>query len=121
MIKYYNKPLPDNTTIVTVSMQGTRYVATDVDGNKVKVPGHRRKEAFENTCAIAEIEGSTGRKFWRPVPMDVFNAAANIPVAVPAVEVPSDHAFDESAMIDPPLPTSGFPGGFERGRDNLVP
>ena len=91
MIKYYDKPLPDNTTIVTVAMHGTRYVATDVDGNKVKVPGHRRKEAFENTCAIAEIEGSTGRKFWRPVPMDAFNEMANIPTAVEAVEVPSDH------------------------------
>ena len=92
MIKYYDKPLPDNTKVVTVSMHGTRYVATDVDGNKVKVPGHRRKEAFENSCAIAEIEGSTGRKFWRPVPMDVFNTAANVPAEVPAVEVPSDHA-----------------------------
>jgi MoxR-like ATPase len=92
MIKYYNKPLPDNTTIVTVAMHGTRYVATDVDGNKVKVPGHRRKEAFENTCALAEITGSTGRKFWRPVPMDAFNEMANIPTAVEAVEVPSDHA-----------------------------
>ena len=91
MIKYYDKPLPDNTTIVTVAMHGTRYVATDVDGNKVKVPGHRRKEAFENTCAIAEIEGSTGRKFWRPVSMDAFNEMANIPTAVEAVEVPSDH------------------------------
>jgi MoxR-like ATPase len=92
MIKYYNKPLPAGTTIVTVAMHGTRYIATDVDGNKVKVPGHRRKEAFEAGCAIAEIEGSTGRKFWRPVPMDVFNEAANIPVAIPSVEVPSDHA-----------------------------
>ena len=56
MIKYYTKPLPAGTTVVTVAMHGTRYVATDVDGNKVKVPGHRRKEAFEASCAIAEIE-----------------------------------------------------------------
>ena len=92
MIKFYDKQLPDNTRVVTVSMHGTRYVATDVDGAIVKVPGHRRKEAFDNNCAIAEIEGSTGRKFWRPVPMDTFNEIANIPTAVKAVEVPSDHA-----------------------------
>ena len=91
MIKLYDKPLPDTTRLVTVAMNGTRYIATDVEGNKVKVPGHRRREAFDNNVALAEIIGSTGRPYWRPVSMDVFNAAANVPMAVEAVEVGGDH------------------------------
>ena len=91
MIKLYDKPLPDTTRLVTVAMNGTRYIATDVEGNKVKVPGHRRREAFDNNVALAEIIGSTGRPYWRPVSMDVFNAAANVPMAVEADEVGGDH------------------------------
>lgn len=79
-------------TIVKVEQKGSRFIAVDAKGQDHKVPGYRRKEAFANGEALAQYIGSTGRPYWRPVPMDMFNATANIPQSVMAVDIPADHA-----------------------------
>ena len=79
-------------TIVKVEQKGSRLIAVDAKGQDHKVPGYRRKEAFANGEALAQYIGSTGRPYWRPVPMDMFNATANIPQSVMAVDIPADHA-----------------------------
>ncbi len=79
-------------TIVKVEQKGSRLIAVDAKGQDHKVPGYRRKDAFANGEALAQYIGSTGRPYWRPVPMDMFNATANIPQSVMAVDIPADHA-----------------------------
>ena len=79
-------------TIVKVEQKGSRLIAVDAKGQDHKVPGYRRKAAFANGEALAQYIGSTGRPYWRPVPMDMFNATANIPQSVMAVDIPADHA-----------------------------
>ena len=79
-------------TIVKVEQKGSRFIAVDAKGQDHKVPGYRRKAAFANGEALAQYIGSTGRPYWRPVPMDMFNATANIPQSVMAVDIPADHA-----------------------------
>ena len=79
-------------TIVKVEQKGSRLIAVDAKGQDHKVPGYRRKDAFANGDALAQYIGSTGRPYWRPVPMDMFNATANIPQSVMAVDIPADHA-----------------------------
>ena len=79
-------------TIVKVEQKGSRLIAVDAKGKDHKVPGYRRKDAFANGEALAQYIGSTGRPYWRPVPMDMFNATANIPQSVMAVDIPADHA-----------------------------
>ena len=88
----YVKQLNDNSLVVQVVLNGSRLKAVDKDGNSHKVPGYRRQAAFDNNEALAQIIGSTGRPYWRPVPMDEFNKRANVPAAVEAVEVGGDHA-----------------------------
>ena len=85
--------LTPDTVVVKVEARGSRLVALDTKGNKVDGPSAKWKRgALEKGHALAEIIGSTGRPYWRPVPMDEFNTRANIPAPVAAVEVPSDHA-----------------------------
>ena len=85
--------LTPDTVVVKVEARGSRLVAVDAKGNKVNGPSKKWKTvAMDDGAALAEIIGSTGRPYWRPVPMDEFNTRANIPVPVEAVEVPSDHA-----------------------------
>ena len=79
-------------TIVKVEQKGSRLIAVDAKGQDHKVPGYRRKDAFANGDALAQYIGSTGRPYWSPVPMDMFNATANIPQSVMAVDIPADHA-----------------------------
>ena len=79
-------------TIVKVEQKGSRLIAVDAKGQDHKVPGYRRKDAFASGDALAQYIGSTGRPYWRPVPMDMFNATANIPQSIPAVDIPADHA-----------------------------
>lgn len=89
-MKQYN--LNPDTQVVKIQQQGTRLVAMDVNGNKVNGPSKKWKTvALEDNNALAEIIGSTGRPYWRPVPMDEFNTRANIPAATEAVEIPSDN------------------------------
>ena len=88
----YVKQLNDNSLVVQVVLNGSRLKAVDKDGNSHKVPGYRRQAAFDNNEALAQIIGSTGRPYWRPVPMDEYTTRANVPAPVEAIEVPSDHA-----------------------------
>lgn len=89
-IKNFN--LKPDTVIVKVEVRGSRLVAVDAEGNTVKGPSKKWKTiAADEGLALAAIEGSTGRPYWRPVPIDEFNSRANVPAAVEAVEVPSDH------------------------------
>ena len=89
-MKQFN--LNPDTTVVKVEQRGTRLVALDVNGNKVNGPSKKWKTvALEDNAALAEIIGSTGRPYWRPVPMDEFNSRANIPAAVEAVDIPEDN------------------------------
>ena len=87
----YVKQLNDNSLVVQVVLNGSRLKAVDKDGNSHKVPGYRRQAAFDNNEALAQIIGSTGRPYWRPVPIDEFNKRANVPAAIEAVEVGGDH------------------------------
>jgi MoxR-like ATPase len=89
-IKDFN--LKPDTVVVKVEVRGSRLVAVDAEGNTVKGPSKKWKTiAADEGLALAAIEGSTGRPYWRPVPIDEFNSRANVPAAVEAVEVPSDH------------------------------
>ncbi len=89
-IKNFN--LKPDTVVVKVEVRGSRLVAVDAEGNTVKGPSKKWKTiAADEGLALAAIEGSTGRPYWRPVPIDEFNSRANVPAAVEAVEVPSDH------------------------------
>ena len=84
--------LNPDTQVVKIEQRGTRLVAMDVNGNKVNGPSKKWKTvALEDNNALAEIIGSTGRPYWRPVPMDEFNTRANIPAATEAVEIPADN------------------------------
>ena len=87
----YVKQLNQDSLVVQVVLNGSRLKAVDPKGNTHQVPGYRRQAAFDNGEALAQIIGSTGRPYWRPVPMDEFNSRANIPAAVEAVEVGGDH------------------------------
>ena len=89
-IKDFN--LKPDTVVVKVEVRGSRLIAVDAEGNTVKGPSKKWKTiAADEGLALAAIEGSTGRPYWRPVPIDEFNTRANVPAAVEAVEVPSDH------------------------------
>ena len=89
-MKQFN--LNPDTTVVKVEQRGSRLVALDVNGNKVNGPSKKWKTvALTDNTALAEIIGSTGRPYWRPVPMDEFNSRANIPAAVEAVDIPEDN------------------------------
>jgi len=89
-MKQFN--LNPDTQVVKIEQRGTRLVALDVNGNKVNGPSKKWKTiAIEDNAALAEIIGSTGRPYWRPVPMDEFNSRANIPAAVEAVDIPEDN------------------------------
>ena len=88
--KQYN--LKDDTVVVKVVKRGTRLVAIDKDSNKHNPSKKWKQVAMDNDMALAQLEGSTGRPYWRPVPMDEYTTRANIPAPVQAVEVPSDHA-----------------------------
>jgi len=84
--------LNDNSVVVKVIQRGTRLVAVDKDSNKHNPSKKWKQIAIDNDMALAEIVGSTGRPYWRPVPMDEYTSRANIPAPVQAVEIPSDHA-----------------------------
>jgi MoxR-like ATPase len=88
-MKNYNI-LPE-TVICMVEKNGNRYRAIDAEGKTHTVPGYRRKDAFETGKALAKLIGSTGRPYWREVPMELYDKAANKPAPVLAVDVPSDH------------------------------
>ena len=88
--KQYN--LKDDTVVVKVVKRGTRLVAIDKDSNKHNPSKKWKQVALDNDMALAQLEGSTGRPYWRPVPMDEYTTRANIPAPVQSVEVPSDHA-----------------------------
>jgi MoxR-like ATPase len=89
-MKQYN--LTPDTVVVKIEARGTRLVAIDAKGNKVNGPSKKWKTtAFDTNCALAEIIGSTGRGYWRPVEMDEFNSRANIPAPMEPIEVPNDH------------------------------
>ena len=88
--KQYN--LKDDTVVVKVVKRGTRLVAIDKDSNKHNPSKKWKQVALDNDMALAQLEGTTGRPYWRPVPMDEYTQRANIPAPVQSVEVPSDHA-----------------------------
>ena len=88
--KQYN--LKDDTVVVKIVKRGTRLVAIDKDSNKHNPSKKWKQVAMDNDMALAQLEGATGRPYWRPVPMDEYTTRANIPAPVQAVEVPSDHA-----------------------------
>ena len=88
--KQYN--LKDDTVVVKIVKRGTRLVAIDKDSNKHTPSNKWKTVAIENNMALAQLEGTTGRPYWRPVPMDEYTTRANIPAPVEAVEVPEDHA-----------------------------
>jgi len=89
-MKYLNNITPD-TVICQVEKNGSRYRAVDASGKTHTVPGYRRKDAFDAGHALAKLIGSTGRPYWRPVPMELYDKAANKPAPVLAVDVPDDH------------------------------
>mgnify|MGYP001167920553 FL=1 len=88
--KQYN--LTDDTVVVKIVKRGTRLVAIDKDSNKHNPSKKWKQVAIDNDMALAQLEGTTGRPYWRPVPMDEYTTRANMPAPVLAVEVPSDHA-----------------------------
>lgn len=90
--KLKNFKLNPDTVVVKVEARGSRLVAVNADGSVNKGPSKKWKTiAHDEDLALAMIEGSTGRPYWRPVPMDEFNTRANVPPPVEAVEVPSNH------------------------------
>ena len=111
----------NETVIVKCTAKGNRTYAHDINGVAFtgQIPGYKRKEAVAEGHALIRKIGSTGRPYWRPVPMSEFEAGSrkiNIPSAesmdrradeVIAVDIPDGHenvlAFihEDSAKLKP--------------------
>ena len=80
-------------TVVQVEKIGKSYVARDNSGadyTSVIISG-TRKNAFVKGYALEYSEKSTGRKYWKSVPMSVYNGLSAVPINTEAIELPEGH------------------------------
>ena len=80
-------------TIVKVEKFGSRYVATDSDGNDFTTFIHppARSKAYKNNNALVVAETSSDKLYWKAVPMDMYDASSNILKKDESIEIPEGH------------------------------
>jgi nitric oxide reductase NorQ protein len=80
-------------TVVKVEKMGSRYIATDSDNNDYTSHIHppARSKAFKNGNALTVAETSTGKLYWKAVPMDAYDATLNVLKRDESIEVPEGH------------------------------
>ena len=80
-------------TVVKVERVGKTYKATDnkgVDYTSVIISG-TRKNAFTKGYALEFSEKTTGRKYWKSVPMKAFTDLSAVPVNDVELDLPEGH------------------------------
>ena len=68
-----------NKTVVKVVKSGVRFNAWDSKGNKYtgQITTGARKKAYANGNALEQRVNKSGKTYWRPVPMSVYEATQN--------------------------------------------
>ena len=82
--------------VVKVVKSGVRFNAWDADGNKYtgQITTGARKKAYANGNALEERVNKSGKTYWWPVPMSVYEATENsfnAPQHNTEIEVPEGH------------------------------
>jgi len=82
--------------VVKVVKSGVRFNAWDANGNKFtgQITTGARKKAYANGNALEERVNKSGKTYWWPVPMSVYEATENsfnAPQSTVEVEVPEGH------------------------------
>ena len=92
-----------NKTVVKVVKSGVRFNAWDASGNKYtgQITTGARKKAYANGNALEQRVNKSGKTYWWPVPMAVYEATENsstmdTPQHTGDVEVPEGH----EAVVD---------------------
>ena len=85
-----------NKTVVKVVKSGVRFNAWDSKGNKYtgQITTGARKKAYANGNALEQRVNKSGKTYWWPVPMSVYEATENsfnAPQHTGEVEVPAGH------------------------------
>ena len=85
-----------NKTVVKVVKSGVRFNAWDSKGNKYtgQITTGARKKAYANGNALEQRVNKSGKTYWWPVPMSVYEATENsfnAPHHTGEVEVPAGH------------------------------
>ena len=83
-------------TVVKVVKSGVRFNAWDANGNKYtgQITTGARKKAYANGNALEQRVNKSGKTYWWPVPMSVYEATENsfnAPQHTGDVEVPAGH------------------------------
>ena len=83
-------------TVVKVIKSGVRFNAWDANGNKYtgQITTGARKKAYANGNALEQRVNKSGKTYWWPVPMSVYEATENsfnAPQHTGEVEVPAGH------------------------------
>ena len=83
-------------TVVKVIKSGVRFNAWDANGNKYtgQITTGARKKAYANGNALEQRVNKSGKTYWWPVPMSVYEATENsfnAPQRTGDVEVPAGH------------------------------
>ena len=85
-----------NKTVVKVVKSGVRFNAWDANGNKYtgQITTGARKKAYANGNALEQRVNKSGKTYWWPVPMSVYEATENsfsAPQHTGEVEIPAGH------------------------------
>ena len=85
-----------NKTVVKVVKSGVRFNAWDSKGNKYtgQITTGARKKAYANGNALEQRVNKSGKTYWWPVPMSVYEApenSFNAPQHTGEVEIPAGH------------------------------
>ena len=85
-----------NKTVVKVVKSGVRFNAWDSKGNKYtgQITTGARKKAYANGNALEQRVNKSGKTYWWPVPMSVYEATENsfnAPQRTGEVEIPAGH------------------------------
>ena len=86
----------NSKTVVKVVKSGVRFNAWDANGNKYtgQITTGARKKAYANGNALEQRVNKSGKTYWWPVPMSVYEATENsfnAPQHTGDVEVPAGH------------------------------
>ena len=86
----------NSKTVVKVVKSGVRFNAWDASGNKYtgQITTGARKKAYANGNALEQRVNKSGKTYWWPVPMSVYEATENsfnAPQHTGDVEVPAGH------------------------------
>ena len=86
----------NSKTVVKVVKSGVRFNAWDSKGNKYtgQITTGARKKAYANGNALEQRVNKSGKTYWWPVPMSVYEATENsfnAPQRTGEVEVPAGH------------------------------